>query len=444
MASNKRIYVCCEAAVSAENPRSWTVTRSDTSGRISFPKSRVEKPQAFPAVVEVPGWLYSRENLQSFAYNCPFHGQVDGTKPIPSQQTATQSDDGDTPNINSRLAVLKTQPVAVLRPVITSAMKPKARRKFQQKLGLKSNPGNWTKEQLVEFIEAWQAEHPTEQASPAEPEDSAPTAAPKAQPKVDPKKTGRFASYFERDEDRMLRTLAQRHADGFVSAYILGETGSGKSFMAEWLANKLDYEFVETSLDKFTQIQRLFAQRDLKNGSTVSTPSHLSDCLERGKVVWLLDEVNNAGDTTYLHELLNSGRVYHPDLQRDVTLGEGVVIIMTGNPRDAKYTGSRDLNIALIDRARIVIKLENFSAAELSTITGLDAGKAEGIIQLNEIMGRDSKRALIGVRGVRVLAEDLDLFGEALAIKNLLSRIAGMDHTAVETAESHLNQFFSF
>jgi len=145
---------------------------------------------------------------------------------------------------------------------------------------------------------------------------------------------------------------------------LLGETGTGKTTLVHALAEKNGWQLYEYSLNTDTSRWDLIASEVLRDGTTEVREGIITQWLraeasaERWAVLYL-DEVNYAssGVLTLLNQLSDfRGSVYIPELNQTFKRTEYHKIIISMNPAEkAGYTGTFNMNIALVRRFETVI-----------------------------------------------------------------------------------------
>jgi MoxR-like ATPase len=143
-----------------------------------------------------------------------------------------------------------------------------------------------------------------------------------------------------------------------------GEKGTGKSETARQFAARTGRNYVRINFHKYTSAEDYLGAVGLVNGATVFQPKDFLMAYTCPSTVILLDEVTNAdaGELAPLNGLLepNSAVSYGGAVRRKAN---GVMVFAAdntfGNGDDSgRYTGTRPMNSALVDRFARVITFE--------------------------------------------------------------------------------------
>lgn len=137
---------------------------------------------------------------------------------------------------------------------------------------------------------------------------------------------------------------------------LIGETGTGKTSVARYLAYKRKQSYVRINMHGYNTPDELIGSTKVKNGSTFHEDGVLTAAMKEGALV-VLDEVNaTPPDCLFiLHGLL--------DDDQSITLPDGTVVrphedfrlVFTMNQ---DYEGTRSLNRAFLDRFSIILNIE--------------------------------------------------------------------------------------
>jgi len=149
-----------------------------------------------------------------------------------------------------------------------------------------------------------------------------------------------------------------------------GEKGTGKSETARQFAARTGRNYVRINFHKYTTAEDYLGAVGLVNGATVFQPKDFLMAYTCPSTVILLDEVTNAdaGELAPLNGLLepNSAVSYGGAVRRKAN---GVMVFAAdntfGNGDDSgRYTGTRPMNSALVDRFARVITFEYLPLAK--------------------------------------------------------------------------------
>jgi MoxR-like ATPase len=149
-----------------------------------------------------------------------------------------------------------------------------------------------------------------------------------------------------------------------------GEKGTGKSETARQFAARTGRNYVRINFHKYTSAEDYLGAVGLVNGATVFQPKDFLMAYTCPSTVILLDEVTNAdaGELAPLNGLLepNSAVSYGGAVRRKAN---GVMVFAAdntfGNGDDSgRYTGTRPMNSALVDRFARVITFEYLPLAK--------------------------------------------------------------------------------
>lgn len=141
----------------------------------------------------------------------------------------------------------------------------------------------------------------------------------------------------------------------FVTIYITGLSGNGKTTMVEQVCAKLKRECFRVNIINTTDEDDLFGGLRLINGDTVWQDGAVITAMRRGGVL-LLDEVDLGSDKLLcLQPVLEGKGVYIKKKNEWVVPAEGFCVIATANTKgkgseDGRFVGTNIMNEAFLDR----------------------------------------------------------------------------------------------
>lgn len=141
----------------------------------------------------------------------------------------------------------------------------------------------------------------------------------------------------------------------FVTLYITGLSGNGKTTMVEQVCAKLNRECFRVNIINTTDEDDLFGGLRLVNGDTVWQDGAVITAMRRGGVL-LLDEVDLGSDRLLcLQPVLEGKGVYIKKKNEWVVPAPGFCIIATANTKgkgseDGRFVGTNVMNEAFLDR----------------------------------------------------------------------------------------------
>lgn len=139
---------------------------------------------------------------------------------------------------------------------------------------------------------------------------------------------------------------------------LVGETGTGKTTLVHYLAEKLNVPLFEHVLSIDTNRWELIASDVLQKGETKVREGIVLMWLKAEKGILYLDGYNYAPpNVTSLIECLSDwrGSIWIPELQQTFKRGEEHYLIISMNPYEkAGYTGTHQMNIASMRRFETV------------------------------------------------------------------------------------------
>ena len=147
--------------------------------------------------------------------------------------------------------------------------------------------------------------------------------------------------------------------DDFLSIYVTGETGNGKTFNFEQAAANLGRELITVNFTAQTDEDDLIGGFRLINGDTVWVDGPVIEAMKRGAIL-LLDEVDLATEAVMsLQSVLQGKSYYMKKLGRTVNPANGFTIVATANTKgdgDGDYVFTNVLNKAFLDRFKILLE----------------------------------------------------------------------------------------
>jgi MoxR-like ATPase len=141
----------------------------------------------------------------------------------------------------------------------------------------------------------------------------------------------------------------------FVTLYITGLSGNGKTTMVEQVCAKLNRECFRVNIINTTDEDDLFGGLRLVNGDTVWQDGAVITAMRRGGVL-LLDEVDLGSDRLLcLQPVLEGKGVYIKKKNEWVVPAPGFCIVATANTKgkgseDGRFVGTNVMNEAFLDR----------------------------------------------------------------------------------------------
>jgi MoxR-like ATPase len=141
----------------------------------------------------------------------------------------------------------------------------------------------------------------------------------------------------------------------FVTIYITGLSGNGKTTMIEQVCAKLKRECFRINIVGTTDEDDLFGGLRLVNGDTVWQDGAVIQAMKRGAVL-LLDEVDLGSEKLMcLQPILEGKGVYIKKKNEWVIPAEGFAVVATANTKgkgseDGRFVGTNVMNEAFLDR----------------------------------------------------------------------------------------------
>jgi len=182
--------------------------------------------------------------------------------------------------------------------------------------------------------------------------------------------------------ERELKALILARGCNFP-ALLVGETGTGKTYMLRRLAREYGAEVVRVSCHGESGAPDLIGKYLARDGSTYWEDGRITYAMRAG--AWLiLDEINAATPEVLfcLNALLDDERAIvlaEKDGER-VTPAPGFRVFATMNPCE-EYAGTKELNKALLSRFPIVLDFEPYTPEQEQKIVEYQSG-------VNDTMGR--------------------------------------------------------
>ena len=141
----------------------------------------------------------------------------------------------------------------------------------------------------------------------------------------------------------------------FVTIYVTGLSGNGKTTMIEQVCANLKRECFRVNIVGTTDEDDLFGGLRLVNGSTVWDDGAVIQAMKRGAVL-LLDEVDLGSEKLMcLQPVLEGKGVYIKKKNEWVTPAKGFCVVATANTKgkgsdDGRFVGTNIMNDAFLDR----------------------------------------------------------------------------------------------
>lgn len=156
-----------------------------------------------------------------------------------------------------------------------------------------------------------------------------------------------------------------------MPALLIGETGTGKTTLAQQVARSLSRECVRVNLTGNITPEQLIGQVHISNdGGTPVTAFRegiVPAAMRRGSVL-VLDEINAAlPDTLFvLHALLeDTPRLFINETAQEILPAPGFAVVATMNPSH-EYAGTRELNAALYSRFCVILRFPTLAGKDLA------------------------------------------------------------------------------
>lgn len=141
-------------------------------------------------------------------------------------------------------------------------------------------------------------------------------------------------------------------AGGLRNILATGPSGCGKTDMARYLAAKTNRPYYEACVGQLVEALDLVGVKGVADGSTFFHESQFVRAIETDNCLVCLDEINRAPSSVLnlLIPLLDHrGSFYVEELNRDLTVGKGVVFFATANI-GSEFSGTYRLDEALVNR----------------------------------------------------------------------------------------------
>jgi len=146
--------------------------------------------------------------------------------------------------------------------------------------------------------------------------------------------------------------------DQFLSIYVVGETGNGKTFNFEQAAAQLNREIITVNFTAMTDEDDLVGGFRLVEGDTVWVDGPVLEAMKRGAIL-LLDEVDLATEPVMALQSVLQGKSYFvKKLGRLVKPAPGFKVVATANTKgdgDGDYVFTNVLNKAFLDRFKVML-----------------------------------------------------------------------------------------
>ena len=193
---------------------------------------------------------------------------------------------------------------------------------------------------------------------------------------------GRWASTLQ-------RVLANRT---FFPIYVMGETGTGKTYSIEQVAASQKREVIRVNVTFETGEHALIGGFRLIDGNTVWSDGPVITAMKRGSVL-LIDEIDLASSKIMcLQSILEGSGYFIKETGEFVTPAPGFTIIATANTKgggdaSGRYIFTSPLNEAFLERFPILLevgymskKIEDKLLTKVATSLGLNVDNLDGIV----------------------------------------------------------------
>lgn len=146
---------------------------------------------------------------------------------------------------------------------------------------------------------------------------------------------------------------------------LFGETGAGKTYMTEHLAQEKSLDFTRISLDNTFSIQDLIGHWELNQATSSFKFGILAEAIQKPGII-LLDELSamDGNKIYFLHQLLDSGHLLIKE-HGMIKKHKSCRLIAALNPHTRRHAGTNRLNTSLVNRF-YVIEVSQFNKKELS------------------------------------------------------------------------------
>jgi hypothetical protein len=194
------------------------------------------------------------------------------------------------------------------------------------------------------------------------------------------------------DYDILVDAWSMRQNGEVASVIITGPSGTAKTLMVKSFAATLGVPFIKvdggsirTADDWFGALRQDPAS---KTWSYVLSP--FGHALKHGiKAVVLLDEANRAETPQALNAALGlldeTGTVYIPDARENLSLPDGLLVVVTAN-KGAEYVGTVPFDAAVLQRFALGVALDypvaNVEVEVLVEVTGIDKATAKTLVAM--------------------------------------------------------------
>lgn len=177
-------------------------------------------------------------------------------------------------------------------------------------------------------------------------------------------------------------------------ALLIGSAGTGKTSLAESIANEMHRPYYRVNLNGYVTpdmlVGRPQARGEKGSGTTTFFQYGIIPKALREGAVLILDEINAAlPDTLFvLHPLLESEpRLFIPETEEEILPQDGFTVIATMNPSH-EYAGTRGLNAALYSRFSIVLRFETLQGEALCEAlrANVESAKDDAVVEVAEIL----------------------------------------------------------
>jgi Mg-chelatase subunit ChlI len=210
---------------------------------------------------------------------------------------------------------------------------------------------------------------------------------------------------------------------------ITGPQGTGKTTLANNVANALGWDFVKVDVGGIRETSDWFSRIIAQNGSTEVVPTLFAYAITRPQTVILLDEMNRCPTEVHnaIYGILDEHAwVWDEDLKIKLTRAPQVLVLATLNLATSNV-GVFDADSALIDRfpyeVRMPVPEEEMLARIMETHTGQDT--ASWLAKLASTI--NEKTTLTHTVSIRALIAAAMLINEGVA------RFEAAKHTVAST-----------
>lgn len=230
--------------------------------------------------------------------------------------------------------------------------------------------------------------------------------------------------------------------DTRVNFLLTGPQGTGKTTLAQIVAEELGWDFVKVECGAIREPGDWFTRIVAKNGSTYAIPTQLMYAITKPRTVILLDEINrtNPANHNSIYGLLDElAQVWSDDLGCYINRAPQVLVIGTANVEETNV-GVFEMDSALLDRFPFQIELTvpgktMLKRIILNRVPGLSDDAAGLLTELAERIKDKVGTVLVRSAGVRpfIAAAKLMLHGlgfeeaATYTVAQIYSKVGGVD-----------------